>query len=154
MRIVSSAFVNCEALPEKYSAKGGNISPPLSWADAPMNVQSFALLCEDPDAPSGNFTHWTVYNIPADWRSLPENFANSDIAGKVHQGKNGTGRIGYFGPQPPPNESHHYRFRLYAVSEKTDLPEGISEQELMQEIGSKVICESNITADFPRNERE
>jgi Raf kinase inhibitor-like YbhB/YbcL family protein len=72
MRLSSSGFKEGGVIPEMYSRDGRNASPPLAWNDVPKNTKSFALIVDDPDAPSGKFTHWLVYNIPADRTQLEE----------------------------------------------------------------------------------
>lgn len=150
MQLQSQAFENGGAIPNKYSANADNLSPPLAWSDVPAKTKSFALVCEDPDAPGGTFVHWAIYNIPPDWRSLPENASRLRLAHNVHQGINDAGDVGYFGPKPPGSEKHHYRFRLFALNDKTNFDDGLSEQELLEQIGSKVIDECEVTGLYGR----
>src|SRR5262249_43965406 len=76
LQITSPAFRNGEAIPNTHTADGRDISPALKWAEPPSDTLSFALFCEDPDAPHGTFTHWVLFNIPADARQLGENIPN------------------------------------------------------------------------------
>jgi phosphatidylethanolamine-binding protein (PEBP) family uncharacterized protein len=94
-----------------FGCQGGNLSPALSWSQAPKGTQSFALLVHDPDAPTGSgWWHWLVYNIPANVTSLA---GGADF-----------GSSGYGGPCPPPGKPHHYFFRLYALKvARLDLPQ-------------------------------
>src|SRR5437762_11445858 len=75
MILKTSAFQPSEAIPEKYTCDGANVSPELMWEGAPKESKSFALICDDPDAPVGTFNHWVLYALPADQTSLPENLA-------------------------------------------------------------------------------
>lgn len=110
----SSAFRNGGAIPIKYARAGENLSPPLSWRDAPQGTKSFVLIIADPDAPSGTFYHWAVYDIPADQTALKEG-AGSKSSG-LSQGVNSFGDAYYDGPQPPKGHGvHHYHFRLAAL---------------------------------------
>ena len=110
-----------------FGCTGGNISPALSWSNAPAGAQSFALLVHDPDAPTGSgWWHWVVYNIPATTTSVPAGAGdpkkNLLPAGAV-QGMTDFGTVGYGGPCPPPGKPHHYYFRLYALKvAKLDVP--------------------------------
>jgi Raf kinase inhibitor-like YbhB/YbcL family protein len=110
-----------------FGCTGGNISPALSWSNAPAGTQSFALLAYDPDAPTGSgWWHWVVYNIPATTTSLAAGAGdpkkNLLPAGAV-QGMTDFGTVGYGGPCPPPGKPHHYYFRLYALKvAKLDIP--------------------------------
>lgn len=110
-----------------FGCQGGNVSPELSWSNAPKGTQSFALMVHDPDAPTGSgWWHWIVYNIPASTTSLRADTGNTKNmmlpAGAV-QGRTDFGTTGYGGPCPPPGAAHHYYFRLYALKvPKLDLP--------------------------------
>ena len=111
-RLSNGAFRNGEATPKRYTQEGENLSPPLRWEDAPDETKSFALIVEDPDAPSGTCRHWAVYNIDAGANNLPEGVS----AGEFAQARNYAGRARYDGPKPPKGHGpHHYHFRLAAV---------------------------------------
>src|SRR5918911_4226084 len=68
----SPAFADGHQIPARYTRDGENVSPPLEWSGAPAGAQSYVLIIEDPDAPSGTFRHWAVYNIPGDRTGLQE----------------------------------------------------------------------------------
>lgn len=120
-QVHSPAFNEGSRIPERYTGDGDNLSPPLEWTDVPPGTRSFALVCEDPDAPSGTFRHWGVAGIPADQRELPEGFGNAPPR-RCAFAKNDFGRAAYDGPAPPPGHGpHHYHFRLAALD-----AEGIS----------------------------
>src|SRR5437763_1022876 len=72
MRLSSTAFDEGGAIPRRFTADGANVSPPLAWAQPPEGTRSFALICDDPDAPRGTWVHWVVYDLPADRDTLPE----------------------------------------------------------------------------------
>jgi Raf kinase inhibitor-like YbhB/YbcL family protein len=110
-----------------FGCSGGNVSPALSWSNAPAGTKSFALLVHDPDAPTGSgWWHWVVYNIPAGTASFPADAGDPKknlIPGGAVQGRTDFGTPGYGGPCPPPGKPHHYHFRLYALKvPKLDLP--------------------------------
>jgi len=110
LTLTSDAFTDGQPIPTQYSCDGGNQSPALSWGVPPEGTKSFALAIDDPDAPSGTFRHWGVYDIPASARS---------IGGGRHAGTEATndkGSVGYTGPCPPYGHGpHHYRFKLLAL---------------------------------------
>ena len=111
----TKAFPKGGEIPSKYTCTGEDVSPALSWNGAPQGTKSFALIMEDPDAPSGAFTHWVVYDLAADAHQLPENVSKTDdLSGGGHQGRNDFRRPGYGGPCPPPGKPHRYFFRLHA----------------------------------------
>src|SRR5215475_6370832 len=115
--ITSDAFLEGEAIPTKYTCDGDDLSPDLRWSDIPPNTKSFVLICEDPDALSGMFTHWILYDLPPTATELPEGVSTEErLANGAIQGRNDFKRIGYGGPCPPPNDNaHRYFFRLYAL---------------------------------------
>lgn len=95
-------------------AAGGDESPQLSWTHVPPNTRSFVVVLYDPTA---GFTHWGMYNIPAQTRSLPHNagVADSRFGSQV---SNDFGDPHYDGPCPPAGvapDAHHYVFTVYAL---------------------------------------
>ena len=104
--VTSTAIEAGKPIPKKYSGNGEDVSPPLAWSKAPEGTKEQALICDDPDAPVGTWTHWVLYKIPADTTSLPEGLPREKTlktpAGAV-QGVNSwsSDNIGYRGPKPP-----------------------------------------------------
>lgn len=72
IQITSSAFTQGQPIPKKYTGDGVDVSPPLAWSNLPTGVKELALICDDPDAPNGDWVHWVLYKIPADTKGLPE----------------------------------------------------------------------------------
>ena len=105
----SASFTGNSAIPQKYTCDSSNISPQLQWSGAPANTKSFALIMDDPDAPSGTFTHWIAFDIPAHQTQIAEGVKS---IGK--SGKNSAGQNGYTAPCPP-SGTHRYYFTLYAL---------------------------------------
>src|SRR5215213_7740760 len=97
LTITSPAFRNGEVIPTRYTRDGENLSPPLEWRDAPPETKSFVLVVEDPDAPSGTFQHWAMYNITSLEAGLPEG-ASGQERGEASEGVNGFGNARYDGP--------------------------------------------------------
>ena len=116
-RLLSSAFQEGATIPRSHTCEGEDTSPPLGWSGVPAGALSFAIVCEDPDAPGGIWYHWGIFNIPKECHEL-----KSAIPGKSHvdgmrQAVNSFQRVGYGGPCPPKGHGrHHYRFRLFALS--------------------------------------
>jgi Raf kinase inhibitor-like YbhB/YbcL family protein len=111
--LTSSAFIEGQPIPRKYTDDGDDVSPPLEWRGAPDGTKSFALIIEDPDAPRGMFRHWAIYNIEAKTDHLTEGHGNREL---LATGVNDFRKRGYNGPAPPPGHgTHHYHFRLAAL---------------------------------------
>jgi len=103
-------------LPDVYSCKGTAESPAVSWDGIPAGTKSLVLILEDPDAPGGTFTHWLVYNIPPDVRSIPAGqTARKVLENGAQQGDTSAGSRGYYPPCPPIGTTHRYIFWLFAV---------------------------------------
>ncbi|MFZ2101652.1 MAG: YbhB/YbcL family Raf kinase inhibitor-like protein [Oricola sp.] len=115
--LTSSAFEAGGFVPARYACTGENVSPPFEWRDAPRGTKSLVLFCHDPDAPSGTFHHWAVFDIPPDRTALPEALPPSpNLPGGLRQAVNDFGKPGYGGPCPPKGHGvHHYHFRLAAL---------------------------------------
>ena len=110
LSLTSDAFQDGQPIPRQYTCDGANTSPALSWGEPPQGTKSFALVVDDPDAPSGTFRHWGIYDIPASTRSIA---AGGSVGS---QAVNDMGKAGYGGPCPPPGHgTHHYHFKLFAL---------------------------------------
>jgi Raf kinase inhibitor-like YbhB/YbcL family protein len=117
MLLKSSAFSDGAKIPRRFTCDGEDLSPPLEWTGAPAAMQSFVLLCDDPDAPSGTWHHWAAYDIPPTRKELVEGAAGQAERQGFKQATNDFRRVGYGGPCPPRGHgSHHYNFRLLAIS--------------------------------------
>ncbi|RMD45353.1 MAG: YbhB/YbcL family Raf kinase inhibitor-like protein [Aquificota bacterium] len=113
--VKSSDFKNGGYIPVKYTCDGTDISPEISWSNFPENTKSFVIIMDDPDAPVGTFTHWIVYDIPANINKFSENFPKvADING-IKQGINDFRKVGYGGPCPPRGKPHRYFIKIYAL---------------------------------------
>lgn len=133
-RLTSPAFRHDEELPLKYTAAGGDVSPPLEWEGVPEGTRELVLVCDDPDAESGVFTHWVVYGISPEATSLPEGLPRDAIIEDPHwlmQGLNEFDESGYSGPQQDDDRlPHRFFFRLFALDTELDVPPGVHRAEL------------------------
>ncbi len=152
MELTSTAFLEGTIIPKVNTGDGKDISPPLRWSGAPANTQSFALICDDPDAPRKEpWVHWVLFHLPADARELPEAVPASDtLTGAGKQGKNDFGKIGYGGPAPPPGKPHRYYFKLYALDTILDLEEGATKQELEQAMKGHILASGQLMGKYGR----
>jgi hypothetical protein len=151
MELRISAFPQQGSIPRVFTADGGDISPAISWAGAPPRTQAFALIMDDPDAPVGLWTHWTLYNLPADQTALAENQPKAPTLGNgSRQGRNTWGRVGYNGPSPPPGKPHRYFFRLYALSEPLELEAGATREQVDTALRGKTLAEAHWMGTYGR----
>lgn len=122
IQVESNDFPNGGQIPKKFTCAGQDVSPPLSWSGVPSDAKSQVLLIIDPDAPSGPFAHWVLYNLPPNVTSLPEGLPTDEVLPNgAMQGVNDFGHVGFEGPCPPPGKLHHYRIQIFALSSKLDL---------------------------------
>ncbi len=150
MTITSSAFEHEKTIPEKFSCDGEDISPELTWSDAPEETQAFALIMDDPDAPVGTFVHWVYFNIPADRTGLPEAVPSGvEPATGGMQGKNSWGNNEYGGPCPP-GGTHRYYFKFYALDTTLQLDQSADKTELENAMEGHIIAETRLMGTFSR----
>jgi len=121
-----------------------------SFLNIPENAKSLALIMEDPDAPSGLFVHWVIYNIPASFGGLPEGIPNnSKLEYGIEQGVNDFGKIGYGGPCPP-DRPHRYFIKLYALDTILNLPSGLNREELLSAMKGHIISTAQLMGIYER----
>lgn len=135
-RLTSPAFEHDTPLPQRYTGDGDDLSPPLTWTGLPPGTKEVALICDDPDADTGVFTHWVVYGLPPDSSGLPEAIPDDAIIEtddvSLVQGLNEFDEVGWSGPISSDERGpHRLFFRLFALdTELLDLPPGASRAEL------------------------
>lgn len=140
--IESKDFKEGEFLEEKYTPQGDDFSPQLSWKNIPQNTQSFALACEDPDAPMGTFYHWLVINIPVTTTSVEKN----TVPGKPIE--NSWGITTYKGPSPPEKSIHRYFFKIFALD--TDKINAIGIDSFYKEVNKHKLGEASIMVKYSK----
>ena len=151
MRLRSSAFADGSAVPRRFTCEGSDVSPPLEWSDVPAGTKSFALLCDDPDAPGGTWHHWAVYDIAGTQKSLPPDASSNAEKLGFKQAINDFQKPGYGGPCPPPGAPHHYHFRLLALSvEKLPVRAGASCRSIESEARKHVLAETTLVGIYRR----
>jgi Raf kinase inhibitor-like YbhB/YbcL family protein len=150
LQLKSLAFAEGSTIPRKYTKEGDNLSPPLQWSGAPRGTRSFALMCEDPDAPSGTFHHWAVANIPADRNGFSE--GSGERPDGYDFAVNDFGRAAYDGPLPPRGHGlHHYHFKLAALDvEKIDAPEDANAEQLWSAASPHILDQAEIIGTYQR----
>ncbi|EIM30159.1 YbhB/YbcL family Raf kinase inhibitor-like protein [Microvirga lotononidis] len=151
LTITSPAFRDGEVIPIRHTRDGENLSPPLAWRDAPPETRSYVLIVEDPDAPSGTFRHWVLYNIPAGETGLPEGTSAQVLRG-AGECVNGFGKTRYDGPQPPKGHGpHHYHFRLAALdAPRLDIPASTRAEDVWAKVQPHIIAEAEVVGVYER----
>jgi Raf kinase inhibitor-like YbhB/YbcL family protein len=155
LAVTSPAFQDSGDIPGRYAGVGENLSPALSWSTLPEGSASIAILCEDPDAPGGRpFSHWVLFNVPSSLPGIPEGIApGPDPEGLrgASQGVNDFGRVGYDGPAPPRGHGpHRYRFEVYALDERLDLPSGVDASAVHQRMKAHVVGKGVLVGRYSR----
>ncbi|HEY3027874.1 MAG TPA: YbhB/YbcL family Raf kinase inhibitor-like protein [Pyrinomonadaceae bacterium] len=149
IKVTSTAFKDREAIPSQYTCDGVNISPSLEWTPTP-GAKTLAIVCDDPDAPAGTWTHWLVYNLPGATMGLIENMpAQEKVGGGGMQGTNDFGKIGYGGPCPPKG-THRYFFKVYALDSDLPLKPGATKDQLMKAMEGHVIAQGQLAGLYSR----
>ncbi|HSK91666.1 MAG TPA: YbhB/YbcL family Raf kinase inhibitor-like protein [Euzebyales bacterium] len=150
-RLTSPAFEQDQDLPSRFSADGGNISPPLEWTGVPDGARELLLICDDPDAQYGVFTHWIVYGIAASETGLPEAVPSDAVIDEpveLMQGLNEFDESGYTGPTAVDDDDelipHRYFFRLFALDIELDLAPGARRDEVRKASSGHVIATAEL----------
>lgn len=148
IKVTSPAFNQGEMLPKKYTCDGENVNPPLSWEGVPAEAKSLVILCNDPDAPKGTFTHWIVINLPSNLRQIPE-AASIDQTGGLEL-TTSFGKPGYGGACPP-SGTHRYYFIVIALdTEKIGLGKDATIKELDEAIERHIVAQGTLMATYSR----
>jgi Raf kinase inhibitor-like YbhB/YbcL family protein len=140
--IKSPAFEDNEFISSKYTCDGVNVNPEISIGEIPKNTKSLAIIVDDPDAPSGSFCHWLMWNI------APKNSIKENSAPGI-QGRNSFGENKYDGPCPPSGK-HHYHFKVYALNTKLNLLVSTDKNELEKAMKDHIIARGELVGLYKR----
>ena len=149
LTVKSPAFAEGGAIPPRYTCDGDNVSPALSWFGQPVGTKSFVLIMDDPDAPSGTFTHWVLFDVPAPQHELAEGH-RAGISGLA--GTNDFSETGYGGPCPPKGHGvHRYYFMLSALDCSTlGLLGGASRRDVETRMRGHVLATAKYMGKYER----
>lgn len=145
LTLTSDAFKNNELIPFRFTCDGENVNPPLGIQNVPPETKSLALVVDDPDAPSGNWVHWIVWNIDPNLSEIKE---NSVPQGSV-EGTTSFDKPGYGGPCPP-SGTHHYQFKLYALETKLEIGKENEKAQLESAMKGHIIEETKLVGLYKR----
>jgi Raf kinase inhibitor-like YbhB/YbcL family protein len=143
MRLSSPAFADGAMIPSEYTCDGQDLVPPFVIEDVPVGTASFAIVCHDPDSPSGNWDHWVAYDIPADTRSIDSQVGT--------QGMNSWPRSGYGGPCPS-SGTHRYIFTLYALDTLMNLAPDATRSQVEQKMSGHILAQAELTGKYIKME--
>lgn len=146
MKITSSAFSDNQKIPSQFTCDGDNVNPPLSFSNVPEQARSLVLIIDDPDAPNGTWTHWTLWNISPDDPGIETNSVPIDAV----EGTTSFGKPGYGGPCPP-SGTHRYFFKLYALDTRVNLPSEAKVKELTDALEGHVLDQVELVGLYSKN---
>ena len=150
IRLTSPAFEYWKPIPKVHTCHGDDASPVLRWTGGPM-ARSYALVCDDPDAPRGTWDHWVLYNLPGGTVELTQGVPPlPELPSGARHGKNSWDKLGYGGPCPPPGNPHRYFFRLYALDISLNLAPGATKGELEQAMGQHTVAQGTLMGTYQR----
>ncbi len=148
--VTSASFKEGQMMPEKHAYDKDNSSPSIGWSGIPAGTRTIAVICDDPDAPSGSWVHWVIFNIPASAIGLPEGIPMAEqFDDGTLQGTNDFKKPGYDGPYPPYG-THRYVFTVYALDMVSDLAQDATRQDLMRAMGGHVLGTGSLTGRYKR----
>jgi len=152
MTLSSGAFADHHPIPQRFTRDGGNVSPPLRWHGAPRGTKGHALIVEDPDAPSGAFRHWALYDIPGNATELAEGIGSRKAIPALRVAVNDFGNRRYDGPQPPRGHGvHHYHFRLFALDvAQLSVPTNASARDVLEVARAHSLAEADFVGTCAR----
>jgi Raf kinase inhibitor-like YbhB/YbcL family protein len=142
--VTSTAFDDGGSVPRRFTCDGDEVTPPLAWSGVPSDAAAVALVVDDPDAPSGTFTHWVVLDLPPTTTSLTEG-----AAAPGPQARNSAGKAAWTGPCPP-RGTHRYRFTVVALRERTGLAAGADLREALAAVRDAAVAQGRLTATYAR----
>jgi Raf kinase inhibitor-like YbhB/YbcL family protein len=172
----SPAFSDGAMIPNEYTSDGSDRSPPLEWSGVPDSARTLALICDDPDAPMGTWSHWVLFDLSPQVPALKEGIpaaetlafppneradpaaeggsppgAVSPVSGATpaRQGKNDFGKVGYGGPCPP-GGTHRYVFRLYALDTRLGLGSAATRSDVLKAIQGHILAEGRLVGRYRR----
>jgi Raf kinase inhibitor-like YbhB/YbcL family protein len=137
----SPAFRPGQTIPRVFTCDGAQRVVPLRWSGVPRGTHSFALLVDDPDAPSGTFTHRLAWGLPGSARSL--------VGRAPREGTTSAGSAGWVGPCPP-SGTHRYVFRLYALRSPLPLATGADKPAFLAALKGRVLASAVLVGRYGR----
>jgi Raf kinase inhibitor-like YbhB/YbcL family protein len=164
IQLHSPAFSDGGIIPKAFTCDGSDRSPPLEWSGVPAEAHSLALICDDPDASMGTWSHWVLFNLSPRLRALEPGIPGqeavvisapggseppSPASSSARHAKNDFGKFGYGGPCPP-SGTHRYFFRLYALDRSLELSSSADRRGVLQAIKGHILAEGRLMGRYSR----
>lgn len=150
-KLNSHSFSDRGDIPKKYTCDGDDVSPELHWSDQPPAAKSFTLIVDDPDAPSGTWVHWVVFDLPGDAHDLAEGAGKTaPLPSGAQQGTNDFKKAMYGGPCPPQGRPHRYFFKLYALNSKLSLKGSPTKAEVERAMQGHILGQGELIGQYRR----
>ena len=140
LKLTSSAFSDGNPIPRECGYKNGNKEPPLTISGKPEGTKSLVLIMDDPDAMAAVgkvWVHWVAWNIDPTKTELE----------KSTEGMTDFGEVGYGGPAPP-DKTHTYVFKLYALDSKLDLPDKSTKVDVEKAMECHILDQATLTGTY------
>jgi Raf kinase inhibitor-like YbhB/YbcL family protein len=145
MKLTSSAFRDGQTIPRQFTCDGVGIHPQLGISDVPEGAKSLVLIVDDPDAPSGDFVHWVVFNIDPKTADIPE----ASVPPKSVEARTSLSKPGWVSPCPP-SGTHHYQFKLFALDEILNLAASSTKKDVLAAMEGHVVGETVLVGTYER----
>jgi Raf kinase inhibitor-like YbhB/YbcL family protein len=143
----SPSFGDHQPIPARHAKDHDNLSPALEWSGVPEDAVELAVLCEDPDAPRGSFTHWVLAGLEPTATGLAE----GEHPAAAVEGRNDFGEEGWSGPLPPVGGGRHrYVFRVSAASAPLGLVAGASADDLRRALAGRELASGTLVGTYQR----
>ena len=149
MKINSLAFNNGKSIPSQYTCDGEGVNPELVFSDVPTGAKSLALIVDDPDSPTGIWTHWLLWNIPPSIKEIAE----GKVPRGAVQGETTFGASRYGGPCPGKG-NHRYFFKLYALDTMLNIPAGTVKDKFIEIMKGHIIAEAEMYGWYERKKQD
>lgn len=144
LKIVSPAFESNGKIPKQYTCQGDDINPPLEISNIPENAKSLVLIVDDPDAPSGVWVHWVVWNMP-----IVQKIDEDTTPDGSMQGLNDFGKHDYYGPCPP-SGTHRYFFKVYALGSLLELNQDSKKEDVEKAMEGHVLAKGELIGTYSK----
>jgi Raf kinase inhibitor-like YbhB/YbcL family protein len=149
LRVTSPAFAVGDAIPDRFTQNGDNMSPSIEWTKGPTGTRSYVVLAEDAGVNRQEpIVHWVMYDINPAITRLPQGMPTDGKVDDGVQGKNIAGKTGYVGPKPPAGQTHPYHFEVFALNTKLNLEPNADRDAVVAAMKGKVLASGDLVGNY------